>query len=276
MALLGTRLYLAFDASAVTAAAVGAGVGGRRTQAFARAALGPGALAPSAASPNLGRGDEVRGALRQALDRLGAGPARATLVLPDGLARVALLDLPVGAEAREFVRFRLAASLPWPAAEAIVDALPVGRRAVVGAAVRRGTVAEYEQAAADVGLEVERVHLGPLLALEGLSRLRTRDAVHVVLGDVALCLAAFRSGALRALRNRRRDRSPGEAIRLAEDAARTARLGGDGELPARVAFCGADALRLRWERGQGSERTLEGPGEWPEAVEAAWLGGVLA
>jgi hypothetical protein len=277
VALFATRFYVAFDSSAVDAAAVVSGiVDGPRTQAFARTELGPGALLPSPTAANLVRGDEVRAALRRSLTGLGRDVARATLVLPDGVARIALVELPAGADGPGFVRYRFAASLPWAASEGVVDALPVGRARVVGAAVRRATVAEYEQAAADAGLQVERVHLAPLVALDGLLRLGPRDAVHVVLGDTAVCLAAFRGGALLALRNRRRDPTSGEARRLVEEAARTALVAGDGS-PS-VLLCGTHALRLRRELGHmvPAERTLEGPQEWPEAIEAAWLGGVLA
>lgn len=273
MPLLGRRLYLALDASAVTVAALGEAFGGRRARAFARVPLGPGALTPSSSGPNLQRGDEVRAAVRRALEEAGGG--RATLVLPDGVARVALVDLPADADSRDYVRFRLAASLPWPDSEAIVEALPAGRGRVVGAAVRRATVAEYEQAAAAAGLEVERVHLAPLLALEGLMRAGAPEAVHVVLGDVAFCLAPFRGGLPVALRSRRRDRSAGEASRLREEASRAA--AGNGASPATLVLSGSDAPRLRRELGGDvAGRGLEGPAEWRDAADAAWLGGLVA
>jgi hypothetical protein len=275
VAFLGTRLYLGLDASAVTAAALGEGLGARRVRSFVRVPLDPGALAPSPSGPSLPRGGEVRGAIRRAVEGLGSG--HATLVLPDGVARVALVDLPEGADPHDYVLFRLAPSLPFPAAEAIVNALPVGGHRVVGAAVRRATVAEYEQAAAGAGLEIEHVHLAPLVALAGLMRSGARDAVHAVLGDVALCLAAFRNGAPLALRNRRRDRSTGEALRLREEAARTAALAGDGNGPVRLVVSGAEAARLRRELGgESTGRGLDGPGEWPDAAEAAWLGGLVS
>jgi hypothetical protein len=275
VAFLGTRLYLGFDASAVTAAVIGEGLGGRRARALARVPLEPGALAPSPSGPNLQRADEVRGAVRRAVEGRGG---RATLVLPDGVARVALVDLPEGADARDYVLFRLAPSLPFPAAEAIVDALPAGGRRVVGAAVRRATVAEYEQAVGGTGLEVEQVHLAPLVALAGLMRSGSRDAVHAVLGDVALCLAAFRGGVPVALRNRRRDRSTGEASRLRREASRTWDLAGDGRGLVRLVVSGAAATRLRHELGgESAELGLEGPGEWPDAAEApSWLGGLVS
>ena len=275
MASLGTRLYLGLDASAVTAAGIGEGLGGRRARGFSRVPLEPGALTPSPSGANLSRGDEAREAIRRCVE--GLGGSRVTLVLPDGVARLALVDLPEGADPRDYVLFRLAASLPFPAGEAIVDALPAGGRRVVGAAVRRATVAEYEQAAAGAGLEVERVHLAPLVALAALMRTGSSDTVHAVLGDVALCLAAFRGGAPAVLRSRRRDRSAGEATRLREEATRAAASAGDGAEPVRIVVSGAGAARLRRELGDESAgRGLEGPGEWPDAAEVAWLGGLLS
>jgi hypothetical protein len=274
VALLGTRLYVGLDASSVIAAALGEGLGGRRVRAFARVPLEPGALAPSPSGPNLQRADEVRGAVRRAAEGLGQ---RATLVLPDGVARVALVEVPDGADPRDYVLFRLAASLPFPAAEAIVDALPAGRRRAVGAAVRRAIVAEYEQAATGAGLEVERVHLAPLVALAGLMRSGARDAVHAVLGDVAMCLAAFRGGVPVAVRNRRRDRSTGEASRLRVEASRASVFGGNGEDPVRLVVSGAEAARPRDEPGDSPERGLEVPAEWPGGAEAPpWLGGLVS
>jgi hypothetical protein len=274
VALLGTRLYIGFDASAVTAAALGEGLGGRRARAFGHAPLEPGALAPSPSGPNLVQVDEVRGAIHRAVEGRGR---HATVVLPDGVARVALVELPEGANPRDYVRFRLAPSLPFPAAEAIVDVLPAGGRRVIGAAVRRATVAEYEQAVAGAGLEVEAVHLAPLVALAGLMRSGARDAVHAVLGDVAMCLAAFRDGVPVALCSRRRDRSTGEASRLRREASRASALAGDGRGPLRLVVSGAGASRLSRELGEGALCGLVSPGESPDGAEApSWLGGLVS
>jgi hypothetical protein len=215
-------------------------------------------------------------AIRRAVEGGAPGARRAVLVLPDGIARLLLVDVPAGSQAREFVRFRLAASLPWPAQEALVDVLPAGHGRVVGAAVRRATVAEYERAAKGAGLDVDRVHLAPLLSLEGILRAGRRDAVHAVLGDVALSIVAFRHGELAVLRSRRRDRSGGEAARILEEAARTAALAGDGSAPPRVALSGSGATLLREELPVTAlERGLTGPVAWPQAAEAAWLVGVV-
>src|SRR3990172_6905465 len=228
MGLLGARLYVAFDASAVTGAIVQRALQGRSLRAFAHAVLPAGALDPSGTTPNLVRPEEVRDSVRRVLAEVDHGGVAGTLVLPHGVARIALLEPPVGVDERDFVRFRLAPSLPWPSGEAIFDSLPTGKGRVVGAAVRRTVVAEYEQAAAMAGVAVEGVNLdpllsllAPLLALVGLRRDVPEARAHVMLGDVAFCLAAFREGALVALRHRRRDRSEGESGRLLAEAERT-------------------------------------------------------
>jgi hypothetical protein len=274
--LFGSELFVAFDAASVSVAAVSRGPGRRRVTGFARSALGPGALLPSPAGPNLARRDEVRAALEQALGELPVG-GRASLVLPDGIARLACVEPPPGADARDFLRFRLASSLPWPAADAIVDFLPVGRDRVVGAAVRRGTVAEYENLATSSGLSVERVLLSPLVALGGLVGRGRAPAVHAVLGDVALCLALVQDGGVAALSSRRRDRSEGEGERLLAEARRTARRAGDVDRQVPLVVSGADAIRLREALGPHAVAGgLEPPAGWPAAAEAAWLGGALA
>jgi hypothetical protein len=144
--------------------------------------------------------------------------------------------------------------------------------------VRRATVAEYEQAAAAAGLEVERVHLAPLVALAGLMRVGgAGDAVHAVLGDVAMCLAAFRDGLPVAVRSRRRDRSSGEGSRLRREASRAAALTGDGSEAARLVVSGSEAVRLRHELGESPGPGPVGGGESLEAAEPpSWLGGLVS
>ena len=278
MGLLGTGLLVAFDAGSVSVATLSRGPGRRRVDGFVRSALGPGALVPSPAGPNVIRRDEVREALTGALGKVASGGGKATLFLPDGIARLAVVTPPSGADPRDYLRFRLASSLPWPASDAIVDLLPAGRGRVVGAAVRRGTVAQYEQLAASAGLTVERVHLAPLTSLGSLLGRGGRSGVHAVLGDAAVCLAVIRGGDLVAFRSRRRDPSDGEADRLLAEASRTARVAGDGDGAVQLILSGADAGRLREALGPESTASggLEGPTEWPEAVEAAWLAGALS
>jgi hypothetical protein len=275
VARFGNTLFVAIDAAAVAAAAVGASALGRRVRSFQRVTLGPGALDPSCSAPNLARGEEVQEAIRRAVESASPGARRAVLVLPDGVGRILLVDVPPGARPEEFVRFRVAPSLPWPATEAMVDVLPVGHGRVAGAVVARATVVEYEQAVRGAGLEIERVHLGPLLALAGVRR-DSRDAAHVVLGDVALCLFCFRGGELAGLRNRRRDRSPGEAGRLLEEAVRAALQAGDGSATPRITISGSGTDALLGDLPVTAlERGAVGPSAWPHARESAWLAGVV-
>jgi hypothetical protein len=265
--------YLAFDATAVTAARLRRGVRGGRLAAFARTSLAEGALVPSGSSPNLGRPEEVREAVRSAIAGLGGTVTAVTLVLPDGVARLALLDPPPGTAIAEYARFRLVPPLPWAAAEAIVELLPAGSGRHVGAAVRRAVVSEYEQAVAAVGLLVERVHLAPLVVLSALLARGGESGIHAILGDSALCLAVLRKGTLAALRHRRRARRAGEGEWVLAEAARAAGNGPAEGLPLRLTGSGADALRREAGRGEGG---LEAPSGWSDAAEAAWLCGLVS
>lgn len=273
MALRGTTTFLALDASSVTAAEVAEGVQGRRLRTLAHEPFPAGAVTPGAGGPNLVDPDGVRAATARAL--AGVGRGRVTLVLPDGVARLALLEPPRGVPAREYVRYRLAPSLPWAADEGVFDALDAGSGRVVGAAVRRATIAEYEQAARAAGATIEEVHLAPLLALAGLLRERRTDEAHALLGDVAMCLALVRDGAILALRSRRRDRSPGEASRLREELRKLAAgaANGGGVPSVALAVSGSDAQRLRPDVASGAPGGIAALAVSGSA-EAGWLPGL--
>lgn len=274
VALRMDRIYVAPDASSVLVAEVGGGLFGRRLRALVREPLAPGTLDVSPAGANLQRPEHVRSALARALDALGRAKGPVTLVLPEGLARLALLAIPPDADPREFARFRLAASLPWPSSDAIVEVLPVGAGQAVAAAVRRSAVTEYEQLLDSAGFAVDQVLLAPLVAMDSLRRTGPRDGVHLLLGEVAVTLVAVRKGRIAAVRCRRRDPSPGEATRLVEEAARTASAGGDGAVAPRLVWAGVGAAGLSDEAGQGG--TLIVPRGAPAAAaEVAWLRGAL-
>ncbi len=271
MALRPTRTYLAVDASGVTVAEVAEGVKGGRLRALAHEPLARGAVVPRTSGPNLADPEAVRAAVARAL---GGPGRRARLVLPDGVARLALFEPPFGVESRDFIRYRLAPSLPWPAAEGVFEALDAGAGRVVGAAVRRATVAEYEDAARAAGAEVDGVHLAPLVALGGLSGGRRGDGAHALLGDAAMCLVLVRGGSILALRSRRRDRSAGEAARLRSALERlSAAVNGNGSVP--LAVVGSDAPLLRPGLGAGSGGGGDAPG-LAGGDEAGWLVGLVA
>src|SRR6185295_13548925 len=111
------------------------------------------------------------------------------------------LEVPTGVDPDEFARYRFA-DLPYPAAEAVVDVLPVRGGRVVAAAVRRLVVEDYEAVVAAAGLAQERFDITSLAALGGLLKDSASDelVLDVILGDVAFTMAAHRDGVLAALR----------------------------------------------------------------------------
>jgi hypothetical protein len=277
------------DASGVAAAAVSGGVGAPRVRSFARASLAPGALVPDPLDGNIARRSEVEAALAEVASAVEGGRGPVSLILPDGVARTVLLDVPAGVEPREFARYRVMPGLPYAPDEALVDVLALEGGRLLAAAVRRSVIEGYEQAAAAAGLEVDRLDLAPLAALSALARdpRGTAASVDVILGDRALSLAAWQGGVLRLFRMRLRDAGPAEAGWLAREVDRTAAQaasgggngGANGAAPRiRAVGPGAVALLRAWEdQGRHAEPGWRAEGTLPvEATELAWLGGALA
>jgi hypothetical protein len=277
------------DASGVAAAAVSGGVGAPRVRSFARASLAPGALVPDPLDGNIARRSEVEAALAEVASAVEGGHGPVSLILPDGVARTVLLDVPAGVEPREFARYRVMPGLPYAPDEALVDVLALEGGRLLAAAVRRSVIEGYEQAAAAAGLEVDRLDLAPLAALSALARdpRGTAASVDVILGDRALSLAAWQGGVLRLFRMRLRDAGPAEAGWLAREVDRTAAQaasgggngGANGAAPRiRAVGPGAVALLRAWEdQGRHAEPGWRAEGTLPvEATELAWLGGALA
>jgi hypothetical protein len=202
-------------------------------------------------------------------------------LLPDGIGRTLLLDASPGVAPAQYARYRLAPSLPYPEAEAIIDVLPVGGGRVVAAAVRRPIVQEYEAVTAACGLVQERLDLAPLAVLAGRLRRSGEDGtqVDVILGEAALSLAVFRGGELHVFRSRRRHPGPDEAAWLADEADRSASLsGGDTAAVIHLLGPGAGALALGLaELGRQAQAVaLRVPPVPAEAAELSWLGAALA
>lgn len=274
--LLGKRLLLAIDATGVSAVRVVRGASRDRLGERLHVTLKPGALVPSVLDDNLARPAEVLAALSGLRARLGGDGRRTTLVLPDGLARFQLVEAPPRVVPLDYARFRLAQSLPFSLAEAVIDGLPAGSGRVLAAALRRRVVHAYEQVVASAGFALERVELAPLAAASRLLRAPTpsRGAVAVVLGDVAYSLAFIRGGTLGAFRNRRRDPGPEEAERLADEADRTAILAGESRAEQLVVVGpGARGLvgALR-SAGRDAAPGWGGESDAGDDAEHAWLG----
>ena len=280
---LSNRVVLAFDAGSVSAAIVRRGLRSVRAVSLSSGRLLDGALVPSAFERNLRDPEEVGRAIREALESLRPRTTGVTLVLPHGVSRMAVLDLPTAHEPTEYARFRLGASLPYPAAEAVVDFLPLEGGRMLAAAVHRAVIAEYEEAAASAGIGRGRVDLAPLAAAAGagpICRGFEAAAVFLVLGDAACTFLAYEGGRLLGVRTRRRDRDRGEAERLRQDAFRTAteaRLFGEPELV--VAGSGARGVVDHWAlAGPGARLLSLLPEEGPlyEAGSRPWLAAALA
>ncbi|HEY8150870.1 MAG TPA: hypothetical protein VIK51_18330 [Vicinamibacteria bacterium] len=281
MRALRARVLVAIDATGVAGASVSGGPGAPRIRSFARAPLSPGALVPGPFDPNVVGGPEVQRALGEVAAGVEGGRGPVALILPEGVARTVLLDVPAGVTAREFARYRITAGLPYPPDEALVDVLPLGGGRVLAAAVRRRVIEGYEAVARAAGLDIERLDLAPLAALSALARepRGTAVSVDVILGDRALSLAAWQGGVLHAFRTRRRESGPHEPLWLGREVDRTAVLAGNGSAPRiRAVGPGAVALLRAWgDEGRAGEPGWRAEGALPvEATELAWLGAGLA
>jgi hypothetical protein len=188
-----------------------------------------------------------------------------------------VVEVPAGTEPRDYAQFRLGAQLPYPLAEAIVDATPAGGRRYLAAAVRQDVAAAYEALGPDAGLASDRVELAPLAALAVLRRTGPHERrLDVVLGDAAFSMALFVGATALALRSRRRDDDVG---RIAREIVRTALLAAPGTNP-RVRLVGSGAPRvaqLLADSGFEAEVGWGPVGALPahEADEQAWLGAGL-
>jgi hypothetical protein len=204
------------------------------------------------------------------------------LVMPEGTARISLLEAPAGVDVREYARFRIAQALPYPPTEAVIDALAVGRRRYLCGAVRRSVAAEYEAAAEGARLRAERLDASPLVAVAGLRRRAApgEAGIALLLGDAAVSFAAFRRGRLAVFRTRLRQPGADEAGWFLDELARTAAMAGDAMIGSVVvvgAGAGAAARSLR-ALGCDADPVVSGaPSDDPtEAAELDWLGAALA
>ena len=137
-------------------------------------ALAPGALVSSLDEPNLRAPEAVASAIRTALSQVAPRTRAVTLVLPDTLVRVFVLDfdsMPAKAsEAVSVVRFRLRKMVPFDVEPAGVSCQILTQNEaeckVLAAVVPGPILAEYEAAVRDAGYEPGAVLSSSLAALE--------------------------------------------------------------------------------------------------------------
>jgi type IV pilus assembly protein PilM len=276
---LGTARFVALDSASVSALAVAGGLGGRRVAGHSRVLLPAGALLPGAVDDNLADAEVVREAVREAAAKAGLGSGPVTLVLPGASLCAAVAAAPRGADPREFARFRLGAHLPYPASEAVCEAVAVPGGRLVLAAVRRSVLDRYERLLTEAGLRPGRVDVAPLAWIGALAGAAGPGLlVDVVLDDASAFFVAAVDGVVSALRRRLRDRGPEEGARLLGEARRTA-ASLRADAPARLRFRGREAPGL--VEGLGASRAELAPpaqlaGLPAELAHAAWLGAVVA
>lgn len=141
---------------------------------YAFVPLPPGALVPSLDEPNLRALEAVASAIREALSQVAPGARAVTLVLPDTLVRVFVLDFDSmpdkTSEAVSVVRFRLRKMVPFDVEPAGVSYQVLAQNEseckVLAAVVPGPILAEYEAAVRDAGYEPGAVISSSLAALE--------------------------------------------------------------------------------------------------------------
>jgi hypothetical protein len=271
------RRLVAFESQAVSGAMISGGGREARVHGHLRVPLPEGAIAISPGEENVIAPQPVRAALRRLAESLGLLGQDVCVVLPDGLARPVLLEVPPGVAAKDFGRYRVLPTLPFPPDEALVEVTRIDDGAVIATGVRRRVVAGYEAAIREAGLQQERLDLAPLAALEALRRDLPGQGTSaaVILGEVSVLLAVSVEGRLRGLRTRLRDLSTDEPSRLFADVVRTcAAAGGLEPGSVRVVGPGSRDLVARWP-ARGATAALG----WDEplvggvfAAELAWIG----
>ncbi|HXE74151.1 MAG TPA: hypothetical protein VNN18_00760 [Candidatus Xenobia bacterium] len=144
---------------------------GRGIQAWAAEPLPEGAVQPGPLSENIAKGAPVSEAVEKVLAKVVHGHHRCALLVPDLVARVALLDFDTfpdnPQEADALVRWRLGRDLPFDLKQAVlsfrVQPGQNGKREVLAAVAVHGLIRQYEHCLPE-GLEPGWVTLSTLAA----------------------------------------------------------------------------------------------------------------
>ncbi len=166
-------------------------------QVYAFVALPAGALVPGIEEPNLRSNEVVSEAIRSALGEVSPRNRAVTLVLPDTLVRVFVLDfdsMPAKpAEAVPVIRFRLRKMVPFDVEDAGIGYQIVAQdenECKVLAAVMPGPIlAEYEAAVRAAGYEPGAVLPSSLAALEAVDSMEAILAANLSTHAVTTTIA---------------------------------------------------------------------------------------
>ncbi len=221
-------------------------------------ALPEAALRLSMTESNLVDAPAFRQTLRSVLERAGVlGGARVALVLPDPVARIAILPAAEvkgrgPAETEELIRFRLKKAVPFEVKDARIGFRRDAAGQVIAVAALRAVLDPYEAECRAVGLEPGLVELSGLALLEAVEASRPApDRLLVNWDEGYVSIFLVREGALVLARtlSGASESEPAQVLREVENTLvyYRERLGG-GALGAAVlrsaAFPPLDALRL--------------------------------
>ena len=149
--------------------------------------IAQGALVPRLAETNVANGDAVRQAVTEALTTVASRSRDVIAILPDGSARVYLLDFDSFPEKHQeadgVVRFRLNKVVPFEVEDAAVSFQSFrtdGRVRVVAAVVLKSVLAEYEGIFRDLGYSPGVVIPSSLAALGNVD---SNDPTMVIKSD---------------------------------------------------------------------------------------------
>ena len=125
------------------------------------------AVGASIFRPNMGDPDELKARVRELLETTGTKPGRISLVLPDNLAKVSLVNLPDRPASRkqlaEFLRFKLRRSVPFRLEDAVLSwqiiPEPGKGTTVLVAVMLRSVIEQYESVLEALGAKPGLVDL---------------------------------------------------------------------------------------------------------------------
>jgi type IV pilus assembly protein PilM len=187
---------------------------------YAFVPLPPGALIPGIGEPNIRAAEAVSDAIRSALSQVSPRTRAVSLILPDTVVRIFMLDfdsLPArAAEALPILRFRLRKMVPFDVEHAGVSYQVLSQAKnewkVLTAVLPGLILAEYEAAVRSAGYEPGAVLPSSLAALEAIDSLEAVLAAN--LSPLALTTSIATGNDL--LLHRTLDLPENPALRLAE------------------------------------------------------------
>jgi Tfp pilus assembly PilM family ATPase len=215
---------------------------GRALGGAASVELPEGTLRLSISEPNIVNPEAFRQGLRSVVEKTGIlGAGRVALVLPDPVARVALLPAADirgrGAEAEELIRFRLRKAVPFEIRDAHLASVPIhspGKEPqLLVAAILSTVLEEYEGACRAMGLDPGLVELAGLAILDAIEESRRPADRLVVNWDEGYVSIILSQGGAPVLIRTLMGADAGSPANVVREASQTAlyykeRLGGTG------------------------------------------------